>query len=151
MTSPQPPGEPTSAGGLEFAVDQRPSACPRCGGEGLLSVTKPCGWRYGTSGLAPIRARFVLCPVCDAADPVAGPLWLFFAVHGQVTAEAAREFAWLAPDWAARVRPPEVDRAALEREIAAWRRGEMDEDLPGISVQAGSAGLERPGVQDPGT
>jgi hypothetical protein len=113
---------------MEFTVDQLPSACPRCRGDGLLSVTKPFGWRYGAGGLTPIRARFVLCPVCDAADPVAGPLCLFFAVHGAVTAETAQEFAELTRTWAARVRPPEVDRAALEREIAAWRCGDMDED-----------------------
>lgn len=64
----------------------------------------------------------VLCPRCDADDPAAAPLVLFFAVHGQVTAETTDEFAFLLRSWASHAQAPRVDQAALEAELQACRR-----------------------------
>lgn len=72
----------------------------------------------------------VLCPRCDAGDPAACPLILFFAVHGQVTGETAEEFAALLRGWASQAQAPDVDLDVLEAELQAWRRGELDIDEP---------------------
>jgi len=47
---------------------------------------------------------------------------LFFAVHGQVTAETTDEFAFLLRSWASHAQAPRVDQAALEAELQACRR-----------------------------
>jgi hypothetical protein len=70
--------------------------CLRCGGEGLLSASVPGG---SDNGGRDVR-RVVLCPSCDIGDSAAGPLILFFAVHGRVTAQTATEFAGLLRTWA---------------------------------------------------
>jgi hypothetical protein len=70
--------------------------CRRCGAEGLLSASMPDGDRPGGRDVR----RVVLCPSCDVGDSAAGPLVLFFAVHGQVTAKTAEEFAGLLRTWA---------------------------------------------------
>jgi Family of unknown function (DUF6300) len=70
----------------------RQPACLRCGAQGLLSASVPAGDRD-------VR-QVVLCPACDLGDSAAGPLILFFAVHGQVTAQTAEEFAGLLRTWA---------------------------------------------------
>lgn len=72
----------------------------------------------------------VLCPRCDTDDPAAGPLILFFAVHGQVTGETTEEFASLLRGWASQAEAPDVDQDALEAELQAWHRGELDADEP---------------------
>jgi hypothetical protein len=72
----------------------------------------------------------VLCPRCDVGDSAACPLILFFAVHGQVTGETAEEFATLLRGWASQARAPYVDQDALEAELQAWRRGELDVEEP---------------------
>jgi hypothetical protein len=72
----------------------------------------------------------VLCPRCDAGDPAACPLILFFAVHEQVTGETAEEFASLLRCWASQAQAPDVDQGALEAELQAWRRGELEVGEP---------------------
>jgi hypothetical protein len=82
--------------------------CLRCGSEGLLSASVPAS--PASSGEAadegdeltegrPARV-VVLCPTCDVGDSAAGPLILFFAVHGRVTAPTAEQFAGLLRTWA---------------------------------------------------
>jgi Family of unknown function (DUF6300) len=74
--------------------------CPRCGAEGLLSASVPDDGRNGERDGGRDSRRVVLCPSCDIADSAAGPLILFFAVYGQVTAQTAEEFAGLLRTWA---------------------------------------------------
>jgi hypothetical protein len=82
-------------------------SCLRCGSEGLLSASVPAspppGGRAGegdevTEGKG--ERVVVLCPSCDVGDSAAGPLILFFAVHGRVTAPTAEQFAGLLRTWA---------------------------------------------------
>jgi hypothetical protein len=115
---------------IMLAQTKELSPCPRCGGEGLLSARVPHGW-YNNRGTA-VRgtAEVILCPRCDASDPLAGPLVLFFAVHGQVTDETTGEFAALLRRWASKAQVPATDQAALEGERQAWHRGELDTDEP---------------------
>jgi hypothetical protein len=107
-----------------------PPPCGRCGGEGLLGAKVPhqAPGRHGT-GLRCIRG-ITLCARCDADDPWAAPLILFFAVHGQITDESEAEFETLLRTWVGHARVPDVDLAALDREIDAWHRGELDADEP---------------------
>jgi hypothetical protein len=72
----------------------------------------------------------VLCRHCDQDDHTAGALVTFFAVHGEVTEETVQEFIGLVSVWASHVRTPDVDLAALERDIDAWHRGDLDADEP---------------------
>lgn len=108
--------------------DQPP--CPRCGRDGLLSAQVPHGWRNTRGTMVRGTRVVVLCPRCDAGDPAAGPLVLFFAVHGHVTGETTEEFASLLRNWASQAKAPEVDQDALEAELQAWRCGELDADEP---------------------
>ncbi len=114
---------------IQIAQTGETPCCPRCGGEGLLSARMPPGWRGGNGSAADGTAEVVLCPRCDADDPGAAPLVLFFAVHGEVTGPTTEEFAALLRGWASRRRTP-VDQVALERDLQAWRRGELDNDEP---------------------
>src|ERR1700726_3888336 len=79
-----------------------PPPCPRCGQEGLLSARLPHGWRNNLGATVRGTRVVVLCPRCDADDPAAGPLILFFAVYGQITEETTEEFASLLRAWASR-------------------------------------------------
>ncbi len=124
------PGSPD----ITLARTGEPPSCPRCGGEGLLSALVPHGW-LNNRGVAVRGTRaVVLCPRCDADDPAAAPLVLFFAVHGQVASETAEEFASLLRNWASQAQAPSVDQAALDAEVQAWHRGELDEDDPSAAV-----------------
>jgi hypothetical protein len=114
---------------IQIAQTGEPPSCLRCGGEGLLSATVPPGWPGSTGSAADGTGEVVLCPRCDADDPAAAPLVLFFAVHGQVTAPTTAEFAALLRGWAGQQRTP-VDQVALERDLQAWHRGELDTDEP---------------------
>jgi hypothetical protein len=55
---------------------------------------------------------------------------LDFAVHEQVSEETTGEFASLLRNWVSQAQPPDVDRDALEAELRAWRRGELDASEP---------------------
>lgn len=107
-----------------------PPLCGRCGGEGLLGAKVPhqAPGRHGTR-LRCIRG-ITLCARCDADDPWAAPLIMFLTVHGQVAGESTAEFAALLRTWLAHARVPDVNQAALDREVDAWRRGELDADEP---------------------
>lgn len=123
------PAEPDSPG-IRLTQTQDPPPCPRCGGEGLLSAHVP-QWRNARGADARGSREVVLCPYCDADDPAAGPLILFFAVHGRVTAGTTEELAYLLCSWADHAQLPAMDKdAALEAELAAWQRGELDADEP---------------------
>jgi Family of unknown function (DUF6300) len=126
MSGSAQPGGP----GEELAGAGDPPPCPRCGGEGLLSVSVPHSWQNNRGDAVHGRHVVVLCQTCDAADPSAVPLILFFTVHGQVSEQTASEFTDLARRWAASVKNPQADQAALEQEVQAWHRGELDDDLP---------------------
>ena len=132
---PARPGSPD----ITLARTGEPPPCPRCGGEGLLSAQVPHEWRNNRGIMVRGTRIVVLCPHCDAEDPAAGSLILFFAVHGQVTGETTEEFASLLRGWASQAQAPEVDQDALEAELQAWRRGELDAD------EAPAPGLYLPG------
>lgn len=116
--------------GLDLVRTEEAPSCPRCGGEGLLSVSVPHEWRNNRGATVPGFGAVVLCPRCDGHDPAAAPLITFFTVHGQVSEDTAEEFTALVHTWAAHARVPEPDPVALEREAEAWRRGELDDDEP---------------------
>jgi Family of unknown function (DUF6300) len=124
--------QPTGPGSPDIMLGRTgdPPSCPRCGREGLLSAQVPHEWRNNRGTIVRGTRAVVLCPRCDAGDPAAYPLILFFAVHGQVTGETAEEFASLLRGWASQARAPDVDQDALEAELQAWRRGELDVDEP---------------------
>jgi hypothetical protein len=124
-----------------------PPACPRCGGEGLLSATVPAHWPGGQDAAAGDTREVVLCPRCDADDPAAAPLVLFFAVHGEITAATTEEFAVLLRRWASQQRAP-VDQVAFERELQAWQRGELDTDEPPVPGPDLAGEDDRPGWPD---
>jgi len=86
--------------------------------------------RPGRHGVVRLARNVVLCARCDQDDPSAGALITFFTVHGEVTLDTAPEFTALAGAWAASVRAPGIDPAALEADIEAWHRGELDADQP---------------------
>jgi hypothetical protein len=123
------PAKPDSPG-IGLTQTQDPPPCPRCGGEGLLSAQVP-QWRNGQGADVRGAREVVLCPHCDAHDPAAGPLIRFFAVHGQVTAGTTEELASLLRSWADHAQLAAMNNdAALEAELAAWQRGELDADEP---------------------
>jgi len=128
------PGPPEqSRPELKLVHAKDPPQCPRCSAEGLLSASVPHGW-LNNSGVRVAGTReVVLCPRCDADEPAASPLVLFFAVHGQVSEETAEEFATLVETWASQITTPELDQAALDREVQAWHRGELDKGEPSAS------------------
>jgi|SRR5580658_10169283 hypothetical protein len=106
-------------------VSAQPS-CPRCGGEGLLSAQVPEGGRNNRGQPAWGSRVIVLCSRCDADDPAAGALVLFSAIHDSITDDIAEEFAFLLRNWASQALVPDVDLEALEAELEAWHRGELD-------------------------
>ncbi|MGI8445710.1 MAG: DUF6300 family protein [Streptosporangiaceae bacterium] len=120
--------QPARRSGPDIALARtgEPQPCPRCGGEGLLSARVPHGWLNNRGTAVRGSQVIVLCPRCNADDPEAGPLILFFAVHGQVTRETTEEFASLLRNWAGQAQAAGVDQAALEAELQAWHRGELD-------------------------
>jgi Family of unknown function (DUF6300) len=124
--------QPERFGGPDIALVQtnEPQPCPRCDGEALLSALVTHERQNGHGSAIPGTHKVVLCPRCDADNPTASPLILFFAVHEQVTSEAAEEFATLLRVWTNGIRKPHVDQAALESELQAWHRGELDVDEP---------------------
>jgi Family of unknown function (DUF6300) len=129
MASERPvPGIPA----MEITLVDHAPLCGRCGAETLLGAQVP----YTVAGLngAPVRCLrdVVLCASCDQADPAAGALITFFTVHGAVAEEQADEFAALVTIWAEHVRAPEVELAALECDIEAWHRGDLDADEPAL-------------------
>jgi|ERR1022692_740683 hypothetical protein len=140
------PARPTSPD-ITIARTGPPPGCPRCGGEGLLSATVPAHWPGGQGAGADDTREVVLCPRCDADDPAAAPLVLFFAVHGQITAATTEEFAALLRRWAGRQRAP-ADQVAFERELQAWRRGELDTDEPPVPGPDLPCDDDRPGWPD---
>jgi hypothetical protein len=112
--------------GITLTRTEEPTSCSRCGGEGLLSAQIPSRWPEARGAVMGGFRVIVLCPHCDANDPAGGALILFFAVHEQVSEETAREFASLLRSWVSQAQAPDVDRDALESELRAWRRGELD-------------------------
>src|ERR1035441_9445159 len=115
---------------LEFVLAADPQLCPRCGGETLLAGTAPYEQPGRPGEMVRCLRDVVLCGRCDQADPAASALVAFFVVHGEVTEETAQEFIALVSAWSAHVRTPGIDLAALERDIAAWHRGELDTEEP---------------------
>jgi hypothetical protein len=67
----------------------------------------------------------ILCADCDVDDPFAGALITWFHVHGAVEPEHGEEFGELLTRWAASMRLPVLDEAALAAELEAWRRGTL--------------------------
>ncbi|MEU9836567.1 DUF6300 family protein [Streptosporangium sp. NPDC048047] len=108
---------------VEVVSVVEPPVCPRCDGEGLLSVLVGHGWTNARGSAVRGHVPVVLCAGCDSGDPLAAPLITWFHVHETVTGEVAEEFARLLDRWAGHLRPPALDGAALEAD--AWRRGEL--------------------------
>jgi hypothetical protein len=110
---------------IEIRSVPEPSPCPRCEKDGILSARVSHG-RINSSGVA-VRGwnHVVLCADCDADAPYAAPLITWFHVYGRVEGDNYEEFVTLLTDWAEHVRVPKLDQAALEKEIDAWRRGEL--------------------------
>lgn len=100
--------------------------CARCGQEGLLSARIPHGWERGDGLRVNGTTIVVLCPTCDAGNSDAGALITFFAVHERVTENTLTEFANLLQRWAASIEMPTIDIAALDAEVDAWRRGDLE-------------------------
>jgi hypothetical protein len=69
--------------------------------------------------------RVVLCAACGIDDPHAGPLITYLLVHEQVTPENLRECAALIRDWAENITIPPVDLDKLDKEVQAWRQGDL--------------------------
>ncbi|HEU5155366.1 MAG TPA: DUF6300 family protein [Streptosporangiaceae bacterium] len=105
--------------------DAAPS-CPRCGQEGLISARLPHGWERSNGARTNGTTIVVLCATCDAAHPEAGALITFFTVHGHITEDTLTECAGLLQRWAATIRLPALDVAALDSELAAWRQGTLE-------------------------
>jgi hypothetical protein len=83
--------------------------CPRCSGPALLSVQVSPGFDA------------VLCDACDLYHPTAGPVVMWFAVHGRLeTPWDVEELASLVLPWIETVSPPEVDSTVLQATVAAW-------------------------------
>ncbi|MFC7646181.1 DUF6300 family protein [Streptosporangium lutulentum] len=102
-----------------------PSPCPRCTGKGSLSARVSYGWTNSRGIDVRGWNHVTLCAGCDADAPHAAPLITWFHVHGSVVGDNCEEFVVLLTDWAEHVRVPELDQAALEEEIDAWRCGEL--------------------------
>lgn len=133
--------------GITLTRTEEPASCSRCGGEGLLSARIPSRWPDAQDAVTGGFRVIVLCPRCDAKDPAGGALILFFAVHEQVSEETTGEFASLLRSWVSQAQPPDVDRDALEAELRAWRRGELDASE---SESAGMGCMDDYGPDRPG-
>lgn len=68
------------------------SPCHRCGGELYLAVTTPHPTMYGDR-------LMVLCPRCDAHDPIAQDLLAWFAINSTVGADSLAEVEALVAQW----------------------------------------------------
>ncbi|WP_222720298.1 DUF6300 family protein [Actinomadura sp. HBU206391] len=99
--------------------------CPRCGGEGLLSARVPYGWERADGQRTAGSTIVVLCSECDADDQHGGPLITFFHVHERISADKLHECADLIRLWAKNLQIPELDEAALDAEIEAWRNDDL--------------------------
>ncbi|MEU8108688.1 DUF6300 family protein [Nonomuraea muscovyensis] len=70
-------GRPDGSGVVGGAV------CPHCGIGDVLAVLRLSHtWTNASGGLVSGVSDVLLCGRCDAADPVAGPVVTYFAVHG---------------------------------------------------------------------
>ncbi|MFD8531550.1 DUF6300 family protein [Streptosporangium canum] len=115
----------TGAAPIEIRSASEPSPCPRCGKDGILSALVSHGWTNASGGDVRGWVTVVLCADCDADAPHSAPLITWFHVNGIIDADNSGEFVKLLHSWAEHVRVPDLDEAALEREIDAWRRGEL--------------------------
>jgi hypothetical protein len=100
-------------------------ACPVCGGEILAALKVPHGWTNTHGKPVNGTAEVLLCENCDRDDPITGPIVLFFAVHGQVTADHTGELVGLLKRWAGHAAVRRVDERALAAEVEAWHRGDL--------------------------
>lgn len=95
--------------------------CHRCGGDLYLAAVVPHPTMPGSRVL-------VLCPRCDANDPVAQELLAWFAVHGPLNAQDVATVQPVAFRWWAmkQAEEPGVPESQIVDDIEAWRRGEFD-------------------------
>jgi hypothetical protein len=101
--------------------------CPRCAGPALLSVQVSPGFDA------------VLCDACDIDHPTAGPVVMWFAVHGQLeTPLDVEELASLVIPWIETISPPSADTVTVEAVVAAW--AESIYAVPGPTAPSGPSG-----------
>jgi hypothetical protein len=101
-------------------------ACPRCGDGDVIAVLRmPYGWTTDRGGRANGSCEVPLCTRCDADDPSAGPVVVYFAVHETAMSETVDQLAALLNRWIERARPPRPDPDALDAEVEAWYRGDL--------------------------
>lgn len=102
--------------------------CSRCAGPALLSVRVSPGFDAA------------LCDACDLAHPTAGPVVMWFAVHGRIeTAWDVEELTSLVLPWIETVSPPEVDSTVLQATVAAWVASAYADPSTTVGGGAGAA------------
>jgi hypothetical protein len=109
---------------VSIVTGEQPS-CPLCGAEALLSAMVPHGWSTESGRQVQGRRTALLCPQCHRADPAAGALIDFFAIHGSITPETVEVFAIRLQTWVDHVSGQRLDIDGLNAEIAAWQNGDL--------------------------
>ena len=99
--------------------------CPQCSSPGLISALVPHTIHNARGVGIPGSSVAVLCPSCDAQDPVAGAVITFFTVHGAVSEETLAEAAPLLEAWARTAVVKPVDLERLHVEYTAWLADEL--------------------------